>query len=128
MMRYIYQALRCFMLDFWDHSLGECAATPNRVLLKELFQAADTNHTSVMGHHAMTDMPGCVYLLAGGRICWINSVRGEEFSISQPGVRGARAAAVPSAATATQCIVFFDRHTVTELGEALRCMQPLLLF
>jgi hypothetical protein len=88
MMRYIYYALRCFMLDFWDHSKGECAASPNTALLKQIFQAADTNHTSVMGHHAMTDMPGCVHLLAGGRICWINSVRGEEFSTSKPGVRG----------------------------------------
>jgi hypothetical protein len=96
MMRFIYQALRCFMLDFWDHSLGECAATPNQGLLKELFQAADTNLTSVMGHHALTDMPGCVHLLAGGRICWISSVRGEEFSASQPGV-----STVAAAATAT---------------------------
>jgi hypothetical protein len=87
-MRYMYYALRCFMLDFWDHSKGECAATPDKALLKELFQAADTNHTSVMGHQAITDMPGCVYLLAGGRLCWISSVRGEEFSASQPGVRG----------------------------------------
>jgi hypothetical protein len=86
MMRNIYYALRCFMTDFWDHSLGECAATPNTTLLKEIFQAADTNHTSVMGHHALTDMPGCVHLLAGGRICWINSVRGEEFAASKPGV------------------------------------------
>ncbi|WIA34853.1 hypothetical protein OEZ86_013151 [Tetradesmus obliquus] len=85
MMRNIYYALRCFMTDFWDHSVGECAASPNTALLKEIFQAADTNQTSVMGHHAITDMPGCVHLLAGGRICWVNSVRGEEFAASTPG-------------------------------------------
>jgi hypothetical protein len=86
-MRNIYFALRCFMLDFWDHSLGECAVSSSRRLQKVIYQAADTNVTSAMGSRVITDVPHCVHLLDGGRLCWVHSVRGEEFADPRPQVR-----------------------------------------
>jgi hypothetical protein len=79
-MRNHYYALRCFMLDFWDHSLGECAPSTNQRTLKAIYKSADTNISSSMGSRVITDLPRCVHLVGGGRICWVQSVRGEEFA------------------------------------------------
>jgi hypothetical protein len=86
LMRSSYFALRCLMLDFWDHSLGECSVSSSRHLQKAIYQAADTNVTSAMGSRVTTDVLHCVHLLDGGRICWVHSVRGEEFADPQPQV------------------------------------------
>lgn len=32
----LYYSLRCFMMDFWDHSQGECAASSDAALQKQL--------------------------------------------------------------------------------------------
>jgi hypothetical protein len=87
LMRNNYFALRCFMLDIWDHSLGECAVSPSTRLQKAVYQAADTNITSALGSRVITDVPHCVYLVDGGRICWVHSVRGEEFATPDTQVR-----------------------------------------
>lgn len=84
LMRNYYYALRCFMLDFWDHSKGECAPSSNERILKSIYKSADTNITSSMGSRAITDVPRCVHLIGGGRICWVQSVRGEEFATPNP--------------------------------------------
>jgi hypothetical protein len=68
------------MLDFWDHKAGECAPNPKTSVQRAIYRAADTNLTSSMGSRAVTDVPKCLYLLDGGRICWVQSVRGEEFA------------------------------------------------
>ena len=80
LMRNTYFALRCFMLDFWDHAKGECAPNPRTAVQRAIYRAADTNISSSMGSRAVTDVPKCLYLLDGGRICWVQSVRGEEFA------------------------------------------------
>jgi hypothetical protein len=65
-MKHQYYALRCFLLDFWDHSLGECAPSASPAANEALWRAADTNHTSVMrGKRPMTDVPKCIHLLDG---------------------------------------------------------------
>jgi hypothetical protein len=68
------------MLDFWDHSLGECAPSTVESTLKSIYKSADTNISSSMGSRVVTDVPRCVHLMGGGRICWVQSVRGEEFA------------------------------------------------
>ncbi|WIA20349.1 hypothetical protein OEZ85_006180 [Tetradesmus obliquus] len=80
-MKHSYYALRCFLLDAWDHKQGECAPSASPAANAALWRAADTNHTSVLrGKRPMTDVPKCIHLLEGGRICWVHSVRGEEFA------------------------------------------------
>ncbi|KAF6255121.1 hypothetical protein COO60DRAFT_1462371 [Scenedesmus sp. NREL 46B-D3] len=129
-MKHQYYALRCFLLDLWDHSLGECAVSGSAGVEQALWTAADTNHTSVLRNRPpMTDVPKCIHLLdavkacieslvnqqqqcllrpqqlsarighamlrlaqavgdtvpwfaecAGGRVCFVHSVRGEEFA------------------------------------------------
>jgi hypothetical protein len=80
LMRNYYYALRCFMLDFWDHKKGECSPNPKTSVQRAIYRAADTNISSSMGSRAVTDVPKCLYLVDGGRICWVQSVRGEEFA------------------------------------------------
>jgi hypothetical protein len=79
-MRNYYYALRCFMLDFWDHQKSECAPNPKLSVQRSIYRAADTNISSSMGSRAVTDVPKCLYLVDGGRICWVQSVRGEEYA------------------------------------------------
>jgi hypothetical protein len=86
-MKNYYYALRCFLLDFWQHSLGECAPSSNPALHKAIYQAADTNITSLLGSNVITDVPRCLHLVGSGRVCWVHCVRGEEFAAADPQVR-----------------------------------------
>lgn len=88
-MKNYYLALRCFLLDFWDHAKGECAPTPDPALHRAIYQAADTNISSVLGSNVITDVPRCLHLVGGGRVCWMHCVRGEEFAGSDPQVGAA---------------------------------------
>jgi hypothetical protein len=87
-MKNFYFALRCFMLDFWDHSLGECQIiSSSSDTERSIYHAADTNISSSMGLRVVTDLPRCIVLLAGGRVCFVHSVRGEELADPNPVVR-----------------------------------------
>jgi hypothetical protein len=85
-MQNYYFALRCFMLDFWDHSLGECQVSQYTNIERAIYHAADTNISSPLGSRVITDVPRCLWLKAGGRICWVHSVRGEEIADPDPEV------------------------------------------
>ncbi|KAF6252821.1 hypothetical protein COO60DRAFT_497188 [Scenedesmus sp. NREL 46B-D3] len=80
LMQNFYYAMRCFMLDFWNHSLGECQASKDTRIERAIYHAADTNISSPLGSRVITDVPRCLWLKAGGRICWLHSVRGEEIA------------------------------------------------
>lgn len=74
-MKSTYTAIRCIMLDFWDHSQGECAASSDAAQQLELHKAelfAPRNLTLL----DITE-PRCLHLLGGGRICFLHAVRGE---------------------------------------------------
>jgi hypothetical protein len=86
LMKNYYYAIRCFLLDFWQHSLGECAPSANPSLHRAIYQAADTNITSLLGSNVITDVPRCLHLVGGGRVCWVHCVRGEEFAAADPQV------------------------------------------
>ncbi|WIA09726.1 hypothetical protein OEZ85_009106 [Tetradesmus obliquus] len=88
LMKNYYLALRCFLLDFWDHAKGECAPTPDPALHRAIYQAADTNISSVLGSNVITDVPRCLHLVGGGRVCWVHCVRGEEFAGTDPQAPG----------------------------------------
>eukprot|EP00775_Hariotina_reticulata_P004966 gene4966-5207_t len=75
-------ACQCFMLDFWDHSIGECAASTNRTLQDLLQQTA--LYPPRQGSLKDTSPPRCVHLVGGGRICLIQAVRGEQLVSSDP--------------------------------------------
>jgi hypothetical protein len=65
-MKHLYYGLRCFMLDLWDHSLGECAPSSSSAATRALWEAADTNHTSVLyKRRPSTELPRCIHLLEG---------------------------------------------------------------
>jgi hypothetical protein len=67
-MKHQYYALRCFLLDLWDHDLGECAPSSSPAANAALWRAADTNHTSVLRNkRPMTDVSKCIHLLEGAR-------------------------------------------------------------
>jgi hypothetical protein len=42
LMKNYYYAIRCFLLDFWQHSLGECAPSASPNLHRGIYQAADS--------------------------------------------------------------------------------------
>ncbi|WIA12321.1 hypothetical protein OEZ85_012376 [Tetradesmus obliquus] len=84
LMQNYYYALRCFMIDFWDHSLGECQVSSDSSIEQQIYHAADTNISSPLGSRVITDLPRCLWLAAGGRICWVHSVRGEEIADPDP--------------------------------------------
>eukprot|EP00882_Tetradesmus_deserticola_P018488 GHRQ01019857.1.p1 GENE.GHRQ01019857.1~~GHRQ01019857.1.p1 ORF type:complete len:206 (+),score=44.11 GHRQ01019857.1:390-1007(+) len=66
-MRHQYYALRCFLLDLWDHALGECAPSTSPAVNKALWKAADTNHTSLLRQlRPRTDVAKCFHLIKGG--------------------------------------------------------------
>jgi hypothetical protein len=88
LMKNYYFAIRCFMLDFWDHSLGECQVSNSIDTERAIYHAADTNISNPQGARVITDLPRCIWLLAGGRICWVHSVRGEELADPDPQVSG----------------------------------------
>lgn len=74
-MKNTYTGIRCVMLDFWDHSQGECAASSDATQQLELHKAelfAPRKLTLI----DMTE-PRCIHLLGGGRICFLHAVRGE---------------------------------------------------
>jgi hypothetical protein len=74
-MKNTYTAIRCVMLDFWDHSQGECAASSDAAQQLELHKA------ELFAPRKLTLMditePRCIHLLGGGRICFLHAVRGE---------------------------------------------------
>ncbi|KAF6261330.1 hypothetical protein COO60DRAFT_794147 [Scenedesmus sp. NREL 46B-D3] len=89
LMQNFYYALRCLVLDFWDHSLGECQVSKDAHIARAIYQAADTNTSSPAGSRVITNVPRCLWLNAGGRICWLHSVRGEELAdpnVQSPGL------------------------------------------
>ncbi|WIA16302.1 hypothetical protein OEZ85_013003 [Tetradesmus obliquus] len=64
-----FTALRCFMLDFWDHSQGECQASSIALLQQQLEKAA-------LRGHIYNTPPRCLHLIGGGRICLVHSPMG----------------------------------------------------
>uniref|UniRef100_A0A383WB69 Uncharacterized protein n=1 Tax=Tetradesmus obliquus TaxID=3088 RepID=A0A383WB69_TETOB len=63
----LYYSLRCFMMDFWDHSQGECAASSDAALQKQL------ELSSAQGH-PYNNPPRCLHLSASGaRICVVHN-------------------------------------------------------
>lgn len=86
-MKSTYTAIRCIMLDFWDHSQGECAASSDAQQQLQLHKAelfAPRNLSLI----DMTE-PRCIHLLGGGRICFLHAVRGEVMvsnNSTKPGV------------------------------------------
>jgi hypothetical protein len=46
-----------------------------------------TNITSLLGSNVITDVPRCLHLVGGGRVCCVHCVRGEEFAAADPQVR-----------------------------------------
>lgn len=74
-MKNLYWAMRCFFLDFWDTEAGECAAVPSADGQHDLHAAAlyTPRHKSL---DEITE-PRCIHLIAGGRICFLHVVRGE---------------------------------------------------
>jgi hypothetical protein len=74
-MKSTYAATRCLMLDFWNTTQGECAASSDPAEQLELHRAemfAPRNLTLL----DYTE-PRCVHLIGGGRICFLHAVRGE---------------------------------------------------
>eukprot|EP00882_Tetradesmus_deserticola_P027062 GHRQ01029908.1.p1 GENE.GHRQ01029908.1~~GHRQ01029908.1.p1 ORF type:complete len:223 (+),score=15.15 GHRQ01029908.1:390-1058(+) len=65
-MRHQYYALRCFLLDLWDHALGECAPSTSPAVNEALWKAADTNLTSLLRQFAASDGRGQVLPPARG--------------------------------------------------------------
>jgi hypothetical protein len=86
-MKSTYTAIRCIMLDFWDHSQGECAASSNTEQQLALHKAelfAPRNLSLI----DMTE-PRCIHVLGGGRVCFLHAVRGEVMvsnNATKPGV------------------------------------------
>lgn len=78
----IYAALRCFMTDFWAHSQGECAASPEEALQ---FQLDDVT----AAEQPYRTPPRCLHLKggSGARICLVHSPKGDMFLDGNPEVR-----------------------------------------
>jgi hypothetical protein len=74
-MKSTYTAIRCIMLDFWDHSQGECAASSDTAQQLEL-HTAELFAPRKLSLIDITE-PRCIHLLGGGRICFLHAVRGE---------------------------------------------------
>ena len=74
-MKSTYTAIRCVMLDFWDHSQGECAVSSDAAQQLELHKAELFAPRKL----TLADItePRCIHLLGGGRICFLHAVRGE---------------------------------------------------
>jgi hypothetical protein len=102
-MQNYYYTLRCFMIDFWDHSLGECQVSMDNNIERAIYQAAETNISSSLGSRVITDLPRCLRLTVGGQICWVHSVRGEEIADPDPRVRQAEAAAATALTVQLNC-------------------------
>lgn len=74
-MKNTYTAIRCIMLDFWDHSKGECAASPDPSMQLELHKA-ELYAPRKLSLSEITE-PRCIHIIGGGRICFLHAVRGE---------------------------------------------------
>lgn len=74
-MKSTYTAIRCTMLDFWDHSQGECAASSDSAQQLELHRAELFGPRN-LSLSEITE-PRCIHLIGGGRICFLHAVRGE---------------------------------------------------
>lgn len=74
-MKSTYTAIRCIMLDFWDHSQGECAASSDPAQQLELHKA-ELYAPRNLSLAEITE-PRCIHLIGGGRICFLHAVRGE---------------------------------------------------
>lgn len=77
-----YPAMRCFMLDFFQHSVGECAATTDAALQEQLQRVA--LYPPKQKSLKATSPPRCVALVGGGRICMVQAVRGEQLVSDNP--------------------------------------------
>eukprot|EP00775_Hariotina_reticulata_P002003 gene2003-2325_t len=66
-----YAALRCLLLDFWDHSQGECAASSDADLQHQLELAA-------LNGQIYNTPPRCLHTKGNGRVCLIHSPRGDK--------------------------------------------------
>jgi hypothetical protein len=78
-----FSALRCFMLDFWDHNQGECQASSIQLLQQQLEKAA-------LRGHIYNTPPRCLHLIGGGRICLVHSPIGTTLLNSDPYVSSGR--------------------------------------
>lgn len=74
------------MLGTNTSTWAEISAAAHQIQVKTLFEAADTRLTNLEGSSPITDMPKCLHLLDGGRVCWVHSVRGEEVAAPDPAV------------------------------------------
>lgn len=74
-MKSTYTAIRCIMMDFWDHAQGECAATSDPELQLQLHKA-ELYAPRKLPLSQITE-PRCIHLIGGGRICFLHAVRGE---------------------------------------------------
>eukprot|EP00775_Hariotina_reticulata_P005989 gene5989-6227_t len=71
-------SLRCFMMDFWDHSLGECASSNSSAMQKQL------ELVSMQGHPYNTP-PRCLHMKGSqGRICMVHSPIGDYYVTGDP--------------------------------------------
>ncbi|KAF8066185.1 Wdr54 [Scenedesmus sp. PABB004] len=75
--QYVYRALGCFLLDFWDHR--ECEVAPNATLAAQL---QDLPYSS--------KVTNCIHLLgpAGGRVCMVPTVVGTLLANSSQVAKG----------------------------------------
>lgn len=74
----LFYSLTCVMQDLWQHSLGECAASANTTLQKQM------ELVSLRGHPYNTP-PRCLHLKGSrGRICLVHSPMGDLYVSSDP--------------------------------------------
>lgn len=65
----MFNAMRCLLIDFWDHNVGECAASNIMQLQQQLEKAA-------LRGHIYNTPPRCLHLFGGGRVCLVHSPMG----------------------------------------------------
>eukprot|EP00879_Flechtneria_rotunda_P032983 GHRR01036490.1.p1 GENE.GHRR01036490.1~~GHRR01036490.1.p1 ORF type:complete len:270 (+),score=41.93 GHRR01036490.1:450-1259(+) len=86
-MKSFYFAIRCFLMDFWDHNLGECAASNSPLLQLQLHTAA--LFPQQQQNLTQLTKPRCILhqdLMAASRVCFIHTVRGEMLISDDPEV------------------------------------------
>ncbi|KAF8056213.1 lysA [Scenedesmus sp. PABB004] len=76
----LYASLRCFAFDLWDQAVGECDASADAGLQKqlELVTAQARRAAAAAGGHPYNTPPSCLHMRGSrGRICLVHSPIGD---------------------------------------------------